>query len=175
MHVIRLAEALRASVPQLDFAVVGLGQGGDLPDWIADLRTRDITTVVEKRWCERYARSHVVIGVHGSNMLLPSGHAGATVELLPPDRLGNILQDLLLREDDARETLYRVRLLPLSTHSQEVAEVVLGLLKYQASSRLMMGPEHCRHNTGEEASAHAESLKTSAKENISMLRKEGWA
>ncbi len=52
----------------------------------------------------------LVIGVHGSNMLLPTAHAGSLVELIGPERWGNFTQDVLFREaGDCRETFFRYR------------------------------------------------------------------
>lgn len=124
-----LATQLRHAFPALDFAVVGLGSQGGMPAWIDDLRQPAITDRVEKTWCERYARSHVVIGVHGSNMLLPSAHAGATVELMPPQCSGNIIQDLLMPDVDCREILLRYRILPSSISSVDLAATVVFLLR----------------------------------------------
>lgn len=135
--VARLAETLRAKIPKLDFAVAGLGASGRLPEWIADLRKTRLDTQAERAWCERYAASQVVVGVHGSNMLLPSAHAGGVVELLPEDRQGNFLQDILVRPSDARETLFRYRFAPLSTTPEDLARIVEIMLRYEDFRRLM--------------------------------------
>lgn len=124
-----LAEQLRQRIKELRFAVAGLGAPGGYPTWMNDLRTQQIDAAVERMWCEQYARSHVVIGVHGSSMLLPSAHAGATIELVPPDRWGNVVQDILVSNQDVREALARHRLLPLTTSSPVVAEITTSLLR----------------------------------------------
>ncbi|MEO8734411.1 MAG: hypothetical protein ABI373_08775 [Flavobacteriales bacterium] len=65
-------------------------------------------TVIERTWCEAYARSQVVVGVHGSNMLLPTSLAVGCVEILPYDRYGNMVQDLVVRHADRMQLfLYR--------------------------------------------------------------------
>lgn len=145
--VISFAESLRADVPALDFAVVGLGEAKGLPEWIADLRLTEIDAAAERRWCERYASSHVVVGVHGSNMLLPSAHAGATVEIISADRQGNFLQDILFRGSDIRETFFRYRFVPPSTAPAELAALTASMLRFE-DFRQLMSPEFCRH--GEE-------------------------
>ncbi len=140
--VVTLAEELRRDWPNLDFGVTGLSQANnshDLPDWIQDLRENSLDAADERRYCERYAKSHVVVGVHGSNMLLPSAHAGALVELLGSDRWGNFTQDILFRDnDDCRDTLFRYRYLPTATPAEEVAKLVsLQLRGYEPFRRLM--------------------------------------
>lgn len=139
--VIDLAEALRRELPKLDFAIAGLSDPGtdDLPAWIEDLRFPAMTEELERRCCERYAASHVVVGVHGSNMLLPSAHAGSVVELIGPDRWGNFLQDILLHDArDSRDALFRYRFLPDSSHPETVAQLITSLLKNQPAFRRLM-------------------------------------
>lgn len=148
-RVVALAQALRRAFPKLDFAVAGLGCSGGLPNWITDSRTLEISEHVERAWCERYAQSQVVIGVHGSNMLLPSAHAGAVVELMPLERWGNVLQDLLFRNADCREILFRHRIVQTSIHPHELATLVISLLRDHGSMTLGMGREFCRHESEE--------------------------
>lgn len=144
-RVVTLAEALRQAFPKLDFAVAGLGRPGGLPNWMADLRTLEINEHVEKAWCERYAQSHVVIGVHGSNMLLPSAHAGSVVELVPAKCWGNLIQDILVTTRDLREIMYRHKFLPLDTSVTVVAEVTASSLRYFPSALLNFNRPWCDH------------------------------
>jgi hypothetical protein len=140
-----LAECLRGHFPNIDFAVAGLGKSGDLPAWISDLRLTKLSDADEKKWCERYAKSHIVIGVHGSNMLLPSAHAGAVLELIGEDRTGNFLQDILFRQSDAREMFFRYRFAPLSIAPEILAQTAISILRFDDFRRLM-SPEFARHH-----------------------------
>jgi hypothetical protein len=142
--VIKLAECLRGDFPLLDFAVVGLGKAHNLLDWISDLRLTKLDTEAERAWCERYAKSHIVIGVHGSNMLLPSAHAGGVIELIGGERWGNYLQDILFRRSDSREMFFRYRFVPHSATPEDLARLASTMLRYQDFRRLM-SPEFCRH------------------------------
>jgi len=136
--VIKLANFLKKKFPQIDFAIVGLGEKGDFPKWIKDMRTKEVNTDIEREWCGRYGESNVIIGVHGSNMLLPSAHAGTVVELVPEDRWGNIIQDLLMEDLDCRESLYRFRLIPINISPQELSIIVSTLIeKYLTIVQLM--------------------------------------
>lgn len=128
-RVVLLASHLRKAFPKLNFVIAGLGVPGEMPNCIEDLRTTEINTEVEKMWCGRYACSHVVIGIHGSNMLLPSAHARATVELMPSERWGNIIQDLLMPDLDCRETLFRYRIVPVSVSVQELTFMIVAFLQ----------------------------------------------
>lgn len=137
-----LAEALRRDWPALDFAVVGLseaGRGEGLPAWVEDLRLPAAGEADERRLCARYAASHVVVGVHGSNMLLPTGHAGGLVELIGPERWGNFPQDVLFRDaGDCRETFFRYRFVPDTTSPPAVAGLVSLLLGRRKEFRRLM-------------------------------------
>lgn len=140
--VVELAEGLRVEWPGLDFAVAGLSElytDRPLPSWIKDLRQPKLDDSSERLYCERYAKSHIVVGVHGSNMLLPSAHAGAVVELIGPERWGNFLQDILINEaDDCRDTLFRYRFLPISARPETVRDLAGSLLHGAPNFRHLM-------------------------------------
>jgi len=142
--VIKFAERLRAEFPRVDFAVAGIGEAGGLPDWISDLRLTKLNAESERDWCARYAKSQIVVGVHGSNMLLPSAHAGGVIELIGEERAGNFLQDILFRPSDAREMFFRYRFAPHSTAPEDLARLASTMLRYEDFRRLM-SPEFCRH------------------------------
>lgn len=144
-RVVALARTLLQEFPRLDFAVAGLGQAGGLPDWIVDLRYGQADESVERAWCARYAKSHVVIGVHGSNMLLPSAHAGAIFELVPNDRWGNLIQDVLIPAQDVREMLLRCRFVPLEISVTVIAEVMASLLRDLPFALLNFKRPWCDH------------------------------
>lgn len=123
--VLQLFETLRQLLPEATFGVVGFGTVGRFPEWIADDRTNKYTADIERRHCEIYARSRVVIGVHGSNMLLPSGLGGMTIDLMPDDRWGNLAQDILYQESDSRMATFRYRFLPIGTPISLLADIVV--------------------------------------------------
>lgn len=86
--VTQLALRLRQSLPRLDFAVAGLGQRGGLPEWIGDLRQPKIDESVERAWCQRYASSHLVVGVHGFEHALAFGARRGGAGTVAPRSLG---------------------------------------------------------------------------------------
>lgn len=104
----RSIKRIRKALPEARFSIVGLAQGGGLADVANDLRTKAINDAVEHSWIQAYAESQIVVGVHGSNMLLPTAHAAACIEILPYDRYGNIVQDISVRRHDRLQLfLYR--------------------------------------------------------------------
>ena len=134
--VLDLAKRLRDRFPKLDFAVTGVADRGGLADWIPDLRQRQITMDTEVKWCQRFAASHLVIGAHGSNLLLPSAHAGAVIDLMPADRWGNVAQDILPNTSDVRDALVRVQFLPIETEPETVAAAAVALLEQMQLIRI---------------------------------------
>lgn len=148
----RLLRKLYEWQPEIDVAMVGLGQGRPIDKRVQDLRVVTVSEETERAWCERYARSNVVIGVHGSNMILPSAHAGSVLELIPNDRWGNIIQDLVIRQADSREALILNRILPASSSPKDVAIATIslladrvGLFRHQSTSSRRSGDLHDPH------------------------------
>lgn len=138
--VVELAETLHLEWPMLNFGIAGLSEVAEgFPSWIEDLRCRIMDDTTEWRYCERYASSHVVVGVHGSNMLLPTAHAGGLVELIATERYGNFTQDVLFREArDCRDMFFRYRFVPTGIEVREVAQLVSQLLRgYEPFRRLI--------------------------------------
>jgi hypothetical protein len=144
--VVTLAEDLRQEWKNLDFAVTGMGRSERLPDWIKDLRQNEMNDDIERQWCRRYAASHVVVGVHGSNMLLPSAHAASVAELIGEDRWGNFLQDILLRPGDCREMLFRYRFLEDDVPASRLTQLLTSLIRGLPKFRHLMSPGTCKRS-----------------------------
>ncbi|MEG4235049.1 hypothetical protein QUA40_23525 [Microcoleus sp. Pol11C3] len=116
----QLFEKIRLQVPEAKFAVAGLGTKTKFPEWIEDYRVDSFNEKIEKEICRFYSESRLVIGLHGSNMLLPSGHAGMTIDLID-ERWGNFAQDVLYQERDPRMASFRYRFLPYQTKTDTLA------------------------------------------------------
>ncbi|MCM2996625.1 hypothetical protein M3647_03990 [Paenibacillus cellulositrophicus] len=126
--VIRLFRRIKMKYPSLKFTVVGLGETGSFPDWIEDHRVGSFNEKSEKFTCQIYSQSFIVIGIHGSNMLLPSAHAGITVDLMPKDRWGNYAQDVLFQEFNNRLASYKYRFIPIEVKIKTIANIILSQL-----------------------------------------------
>jgi hypothetical protein len=139
-RVCNLFSRLRRKLPETTFTLGGLGTECSFPSWIDDRRVTAFTDETERALCKVYAESRVVVGVHGSNMLLPSAEAGMCVDLVPKDRWENIAQDVLYDQTkfdgDQRMAAFTVRYLPSST-SPAVTSVII-------HSMLMHFPEAVR-------------------------------
>ena len=114
--------------PRATFTVTGLAPKGGYGSLADDLRTEQMNPEVERAWCASYAKSQVVVGVHGSNMLLPTAFAVACVEILPDDRIGNMVQDIFVRYDD-RMQLFNYRFVDERAKPAQVAAHVLGIFR----------------------------------------------
>lgn len=119
----KLFEMIREKLPSAQFTVVGLGQKTSFQKWIEDYRVDKFDEKKEQEVCLIYSQSRLVIGVHGSNMLLPSGHAGMTIDLMLEERWGNFAQDILYHESDPRLASFRYRYVPLQTRIAEIAHI----------------------------------------------------
>jgi hypothetical protein len=107
---------LRRKLPNAKMTVAGIGSKTHFPKWIEDVRFLRPNSQEEKKLCQVYAESRVIIGVHGSNMLLPSAHAGMTLDLLPDIKIGLIASDVLYQQKayDPRAISLTYRYVPVT-------------------------------------------------------------
>lgn len=126
-----LFKKIRFALPSARFVVAGLGKTTQFPKWIKDCRVNKFDEKAEREACQLYAASRLIIGIHGSNMLLPSGHAGMTIDLMPKDRWGNFAQDILYQESDPRLASFRYRYLPLRTKMADLAYIASNMIVKQ--------------------------------------------
>jgi hypothetical protein len=165
-RVSRLARELRAALPGLDFAVCGQGTYGTFPAWITDLRRPEVDHGANAAWCARAARSHLIIGVLGSQMMLPSGHAGGVIDLIPSAFQRNVLTDWMITTDDVREALFLYRTLPVATDAASVAETAISMLVNYTCARSSL---HASHYAPLDADA-ADTLTRIQEERVRILR-----
>jgi hypothetical protein len=143
----RLFAKLHQQFPAAKLTVVGLGCQTNFPDWIEDCRVEKFDAETERQACQIYADSRVIFGVHGSNMLLPSAHAGMTIDLMSIDRLANIAQDVLYQEPSPRLASFRYRYLPIATKPTQLFELAVSMLLYhQEIFALLSDPPICQDN-----------------------------
>jgi hypothetical protein len=125
-----LARRIHARYPQARLIALGIGQPGGLPGAVEDLRTPG--PIPESEWLEEYRRCRVIVGVHGSALLLPSLLAGAVVDLVPDWKLdGAFGTDLIIPRGtvpDPKLYLFRYRMLPETSSPDAVAAHVLSIL-----------------------------------------------
>lgn len=136
----KLYNQLSAIFPDMSFVLVGFGQHNQIQATgakLIDLRTNKFNVERDHLWMAYMSAADCAIGIHGSNMLLPSGLAKSTVELVPRSRLGNTVQDFLLTstQQDSREVLLFYRMLYgdellLNILPSSVTDAVANVLSY---------------------------------------------
>lgn len=125
-----LAMTLRQELPGIGIAIAGIGREGVFSDWIDDQRVAPGDQIDEMAWLKLYGESHTVVGVHGSNMLLPAAHAATAIELVPPGKWQHTgdSYDFMMR-GDALHALREIRFLPMSIPVRELAGVIQVLIR----------------------------------------------
>jgi len=118
---------IRKQLPETSFHIVGLGRTGKFIGYASDERKWKLNPIIERAWCNTYAKSHVVIGIHGSNMLLPTALAAGCVEILPEDRYGNMIQDISVRYNN-RLQLFFYRFVDQYVHPKSVASKAIAMI-----------------------------------------------
>ena len=129
----KLAAFIYQKLPATGITATGLTGGGqypiDLGYAVDDQRfTGPLLTEQERSWCGQYARSHLVVGVHGSGMLLPTSLAAGFVNLLPPNKLAHYAEDVLMAHDNPIHQTLLGRFLPTSASPKQVADLVVNML-----------------------------------------------
>ena len=136
----KLYNQLSAIFPDMSFVLVGFGQQNQIQltgAKLIDLRTNKFDVERDRLWMAYMSAADCAIGVHGSNMLLASGLAKSTVELVQQSRLANIFQDILFPHDlsDIRDAFLKYRFIYGNDHLDDVkvsliANVVTSILAY---------------------------------------------
>jgi hypothetical protein len=133
-----LFKLMKDVVPVARFTVAGLGKFSTFQSWVDDRRVEKYDERSELEACQVYSESMLVIGVHGSSMLLPSAHAGLTLDLMPASRWQNFIQDILYQEEDPIMASYRYRCLPSNISVGLLAKIAIQQLKgYRSFENVM--------------------------------------
>jgi hypothetical protein len=138
----RLFKILKKHFDRATFTIAGMGRTSSFPRWIDDRRVNAFDDESERKTCRLYSESRLVIGIHGSNMLLPSAHAGSTIDLMPHDRWPNFAQDIVYQERDVRMSSYRYRFLPVKISPKALSRIVIHQIQGFTTFREMMTAEH---------------------------------
>ena len=143
-HLVRkVIKAIKLELPESSFHLIGLGKTGNFDGLVNDDRSVSTNAEVEREWCRIYAITHVVIGVHGSNMLLPTALAAGCVEILPEDRYGNMIQDITVRYTD-RQQLFFYRFSDQFAKPKSIANKAIAMIRdYQVFKKNMLINTYC--------------------------------
>lgn len=136
---------IQKSIPNAIFNVVGIGDLGKFKNFINDHRTKKVNREIENKWCRLYAKSQIVIGVHGSNMILPTALSAGVIEILPEYKYGNILQDIA-SPLTKRELLFLCRFVDEFSKPKQVAGQAVSIIKNYNHFYLTMSSEFLKHS-----------------------------
>lgn len=140
LYVNRLFKKMSRKIDNLEFHVIGFGSANFFSKGIIKNLVQKPSASQDLEWNSLYSQMKLVIGVHGSNMLFPSGYSPMTLEILPSDRLYNYLQDITLNSPaDCRDILHRYRFLPTRTRIGYVSKVAIAMISnYKQFHKEMM-------------------------------------
>jgi hypothetical protein len=111
------------------YTIAGFGKSFHFPAVYDDCRVTHFDAETERNLCRTYAESELVVGVHGSGMLLPSAHAGMVVSMMPSKRWGNFAEDILMVENDKRLSFWQRRILPVNMSLTNTADCAASMVK----------------------------------------------
>jgi hypothetical protein len=141
----RLLILLKKNIPQVQLAVVGIGHTSKIPSIANDLRKDKLSQNDEIIWCKQYASSNIVIGLHGSNMLLPTALAASYIEILPKSRNSNILQDIMQPYTD-RFQHFMGRFVSNKTSPKNIASIAQLIIERYQDFQKSMATEFLEHD-----------------------------
>ncbi len=135
----RTANTLKEKIPDSNIIATGLGVSGRLNKNIVDRRVEQIDLEMEKKWCDIYAQSHIVFGVHGSNMIIPTSLAAGFVNILPHYKIDNISEDIAF-SSNTRYTLFLGRHLAAFSRPGLVVRHMISMIKLFPQVKNNMNP-----------------------------------
>ena len=174
----KLYHQLSLLFPDMVFVLVGFGHKNRISQTkaeIIDLRADKFDLERDRLWMAYMSMADCVIGVHGSNMLLPSGLAKSTVELVPRSRIANTVQDFLFspNKTDLRDALLFYRLLYgneslSSIQPSEVTNMVESVLLYSPINSNWFKVDNSQTALSSLHSAYQKFLEQKAKTSLQL-------
>ena len=92
----RTVSRIREKIPECRFIVTGVGQRANYSMFAEDVRSNSPDERIERIWCTLYAQTHVVVGVHGSGILIPTALSAGFLEILPRHKIDHLTEDVVL-------------------------------------------------------------------------------
>lgn len=129
--IMKCMKIIRKQYPQGRIYIAGFGKQMKFPKWVEDMRVLKPSEETEKIWCERYSNTTITIGLHGSNMILPSAYSAMVLDIIPEWKWYNVLEDIIIqRSDNPYDTLFRYRMIPKKTTTSEIASIAVSMIQY---------------------------------------------
>lgn len=124
----KTANLIHQEINDTNFYVTGFDKSGGIAPIIKDLRiTGTPKEEIERSWCSIYSQSHLVIGVHGSNMLIPTSLSAGFINILPSHKINNYGEDVSINYKN-KYLLYLCRHLSHYTPPKVVARHAISMI-----------------------------------------------
>jgi len=125
----RLSKYLSARFPGIRITALGIGDKGSLGKNILDKRQDyDAYRKNETARYSIYANSHLILGVHGSHMLLPSALAGSFINIHQNYKIPHFSEDYIPRYDMAQRQAFLGRFMSDKNNANTIASHIEHLL-----------------------------------------------
>lgn len=125
----KAARKTKTQLANAQFFVTGMGCNGTFGKSIKDCRVaNEVSEEKEREWAYLFSTSHIIIGVHGSNMLIPTSLAAAFVILVPDYKIAHWGEDVIARHTAPNAT-FLGRFLSSLASTEQVASHVVHLIK----------------------------------------------
>ena len=99
LRIKKLFQKINTKYPnEFEFYVIGDLDGFSFPDFIIDERVSEYNKETDIKWINILNEAEMVLGVHGSHMIMPSLLADKTLNLLPKFKYGHIGEDIFTSE-----------------------------------------------------------------------------
>ena len=125
----RLTNSIIKKLPKASFSITGIGKTGRFASFINDQRKKSIDLQVEREWNLIFRKSHVVIGVHGSHMLIPTALSAGFIEILPRYKIDHLTEDISQAHNSSRLSHFLGRFVDEYVTSDLVSRHVISMVK----------------------------------------------
>jgi hypothetical protein len=125
----KFVKKVKRRIPSMEFVATGIKNNYTLHKYIKDLRRNINDRDPMEEWVHIYASSHIVIGVHGSNMLIPTALAAGFIEIVPDHKLIHYTEDILINHKP-RYTIFLGRILSEHTSASLAATHAIQIIEH---------------------------------------------
>lgn len=143
----RTVTRIKRKLPACRFITVGVGQRTNYATFTEDFRNSRPTESTERAWCALYAQTHIVVGVHGSGMLIPTALSAGFLEILPRHKIDHLTEDVVLTYKN-QYSHFLGRYTDEYAKPSLVAQHILSMLKnydfYQATTEIPVRARHLK-------------------------------
>ena len=122
-NIVHLANTLRKIFGEIEFAIAGTSTEVSFPGWFIDIRSDNPGVESNRASALQCSRSHLLISLAGSHMVLPSAFAGGVICLLPYPNWVDVQTCWMLTTSDPCEAQFLYQTLSIKNSPEEVAEL----------------------------------------------------